>query len=334
MANKPASPVLVWTLVAVCILVLPTAIIRLIRPDALDPSEHRPTGEQYEIKAALQTGVTCEHLHLYSSAISWFQRAERAAASSSDEQYDLLQQAREHLAAVYEKASRSSEAQQTYQRMIQSSTQLGDSLAKKEQYSNAVGKFEDAEKFAQHLSEGKIETLQTARFRAVGCYFALRRNDKAAETAGRLIETQQLSNNPYDAKLASYYEQMAFARSGMGDWPGAEEALHSSISLYDDIVRHYSEKYDPEARDLNAKQERDLDTMQLALVYFNEKKLDLAESTAETAYQALSQRMPQNVPYQLISVGLQSATALGNQEQEGSWQQRMHDLCRGPNCGP
>src|SRR5215470_5817275 len=296
MASKP-SPILVWTLVAVCIVVLPTAIIRLVRPDALDPSEHRPTAAQYKIKAALQTGTTLEQLHLHGSAISWFQSAERAAASSPDDQYNLLQQAREHLAVVYEKASRSSEAQQTYQRMVQSSMQLGDSLTKKEQYSNAVGKFEDAERFALHLSEDKIEALQTARFRAVGCYFALRRNDKAAETAARLIETQEQSNNSYDAKLASYYDQMAFARSGMGDWSGAEEALHSSISIYDDIFRHYSEKYDPEGRDLNARQGRDLDTMQLALLYFNEKKWDLAESTAETAYQALSQRMPQTVPY-------------------------------------
>lgn len=332
MAKKPASPLLVGTLVAVSILVLPAAVIRLVRPDALNPSEHRPTADSLKISLVLRMGSAFEQFHFYSAAVSWFQKAERAAATSPEE-YASLQSARERLAGVYERTGRADEAQQAYGRMVRSSIDSAEVLMKKDQYGNAVVKFEDAEKYAQRLTGGKVEAQQNARFRAGGCYFALKRYDKAAETAARLIETQQQAGDPYDAMLAHYYEQMAFARSGMNDWPGAEEALLASIDIDDNIVRHYSEKYDPQGRDLQARQDRDLNTMQLALVYFNEKKLNLAESAAETAYQALAQRAPQDVPYQLISVGLRSAAMLDSQEQTRTWQQRMNGLCRGPNCG-
>jgi hypothetical protein len=73
--------------------------------------------------------------------------------------------------------------------------------------------------------------------------------------------------------------------------------------------------------------------MNLAATYFSERKMEPALSAADPAYEGLFAHLPSTASRQLITVGLESAKAVANQDQEALWQQRLADLCRSPNCG-
>jgi tetratricopeptide (TPR) repeat protein len=332
--SKPTSPILVWTLVGISILCFPILIIKSAVPDLFGPaSPQQPlTVAQLKIGFLLDTGIGFQKLGRYETAASWFQRAAQYAEQMPEDQYASLIAARHHLAECYKSLDRSNDAERTYKAMVQTSMETGDALSKKAQYTEAARRFQDAEDFAQNLASARFQALQEARGRQVGCFFALKRNAEAASVTTRMIEAQQELNDPYDSVLAEYYVQLGYARGRLQDWAGAEEAFLDGIATYNSIVRHYSGSYDPEARVENAGHKKDFATMNLAAIYYNQRKMEQALSAAETAYQSLFAQPQQNAPLDLITVGFQSATALGNEEQAALWQQRLNNLCRGPNC--
>lgn len=331
-SKKPASPILVWTLVAVCIACFPPVIVKWASPDS-EGHRHWISAGEAKFKLYLETGIVFQSLGRYTTATYWFQKAERSAQQLSDGQYPLLVEAREHLAECYKEQKRNDDAQRTYQSMVRMSMEAGGALSKNDQFAQAVKRFEDAEKFAGNLETSRVAAVQEARARQVGCYFALNKNAEAAIVATRMVETQQELGDPYDSLLAEYYVQLAYARGGSQDWAAAEEAWREAIGIYNAIDVHYSGINDREARAANARFQMANATLNLAATYFNENKMELALSTAESAYAALEIRSPTAVPIELITVGFQSAKALGNRDSEAIWRQRMEGLCSPRKCG-
>jgi len=332
--TKKTSPILIWTLVVVSIACFPIVIVKMAVPGFLGPEEpyRRITFGETEFRLLLDTGVVFQRLGRYKKAASWFQKAERSAQHLSGDQYPFVVDAREHLVTSYQSQGRTDDAEHTYEAMVKTSMEAGEMLSEREQFAQAASRFEDAEKFAGNLTTSRLQALQAARAKQVNCFFALTKKTEAAVVAARMVETQRESGEPYDLQLAEYYFQLAYALGGSQDWAGAEEGWLASIEIYDAIIAHYSGSYDPEARAANARSRRDFAIMNLAATYFNEKKMEQALSAADLAYEGQFAQSSSTAPLQLITVGLQSATVLGNQDQEALWQQRLKDLCRGPNC--
>jgi len=325
--KKRVSPWLRGTLYVVALLFLPMFVIQVVRPDALNPKEHRPTLQSVKFRFLLNTGIFFERLRRNESAISKFQEAEQFAEQLTDTKYEALQEARVQLAESYVSAGRTSDADQVYARIVRSSTDAGDAFRKKSQFDAAVPKYQDAEKFAQKLTTTKFASLLSAERSLAGCLLALKRNAELEQVYARIVNTLKDEGDPDDVELGNAYQALAMARSDLSDWAGAEKALLQANDIYDQIILHFSGIYDPSSRALLARQQKDFDAWYLAICYFNEKKMDLALTTAESAFQVLGGREgPRNVPIGVYTVGLGAATALNNQNQIQVWQQRVDDL--------
>ena len=325
--KKRVSPWLRGTLYVVAILVLPAFIIQTIRTDAIDPKQPRPTLQIFRFSSIVRTGAFYGRLHWRDSAIAKFQEAELFAEQMSDRRYESLQEARSQLAESYLSAGQTAEAEQTYARIVKSSMDAGDSLRLKNQFEKAVPMYRDAEKFAQKLTVAKGESLLSAQRSLAGCLLALKRNAELEPVYTRIIATLQDQADPYNLELGNYYQALAMVRSDLVDFAGAEEALLQAAEAYDSVAAHFSASYDSSGRDLQAKSQKDFITASLAICYFNEKKMNLALSAAEDAFQNLSRRAgPRGVPIGVYTVGLQAATAVNNHDQVQLWQKRLDEL--------
>jgi len=325
--KKSVSPWLRGTLYVVAILFLPTFVIQLVRPDALNAGMRRPTLQTFTFRFLLDTGIFLDRMGRHESAISQFESAEQYAGRLTDTKYESLQEARVRLAESYMAAGSASEAEQTYAKIVQTSMDAGDVFRQKNQFDAAVPKYEDAEKFAQKLTVTKFASLLSAQRSLAGCLMALKRSGELEQVDARIITTLQDQSDPYSVELGDAYRTLAMARSNLADYAGAEQALLQANDIYNKIIEEFSGKYDPSGRALQAKEQKDFNTWYLAVTYFNEKKMDLALATAEDAFQVLSRRVgARGVPIGVYTAGLQAATALNNQEQVQVWQQRLSDL--------
>jgi tetratricopeptide (TPR) repeat protein len=327
--KKRVSPWLRGTLYVVALLFLPTFVIQLLRPDALNPKDRRPTLQTVKFQFLMDAGIVFEGLHRHESAAARFRVAEQFAEQLTDAEtkYESLQEARGHLAESYMSTGRTSDAELAYAQIVKSSMDAGDTFRLKNQFDKAVPKYQDAEKFAQKLTTTKFASLLGAQRNLAGCFLALKRNADLEPVYARIITTLKNQGDPYDLELGNAYQELAMARSDLHDFSRAEQALLQANEVYDKIVEHLSEKHDPSGRDLQAKAQKDITTWYLAVCYFNEEKMDLALSTAEVAFQVLSLRVgPRSIPIGVYTVGLQAAAALNNRDQVQRWQHRLDEL--------
>jgi hypothetical protein len=326
MAQKTrVSPWLRGTLYVVAVLCLPTFLIQVLRPDALDPKAHRPTVQTVKFGVLLKTGIWFEWLRRNDAAIAKFQEAERYTEQLTDTKYESLQKARERLAETYLEVGRASDAEQVYARIVQSSMETGDALRLKNNYGEAVFKYQDAERFSQKLATTRLPSLCLAQRSLSGSLLALQRNAELEPVYTRMLSTLQEMGDPYDIELGNTYRMIAMARSALNNWTGAEESLLQAADAYDQIIFHFGRTDD--SRVLNAKEQKDFTGWYRAVCYYNEQKYDLALSTAEDAFEVLSRREgARSVPLGVYTAGLQAAIALGNREQTRVWQLRMSNL--------
>jgi len=324
--RKQTSPWLRGALYVVAILFLPTFIIQLVRPDALSPGAHRPTLRSFEFSFLLETGTAFEKLHWHDPAIAEFQAAEQLALQSGDAGYESVREARAHLAGSYASAGRASDAEKMYAAIVKTSLEAGDALREKSQFEAAVPKYQDAEQFSQRLTTAKLASLLRSQRSLAGCLMVLKRYSDLAAVNQRIIVTLTDQGESHQIELGDAYEALAMAQSGMNDWARAEQSLLQAKDVYDQIVDHSSgNDLSDDAR--KAAQQRDFLTYSLAVCYFNEKKMELALSTDEDAFLALSARLgPVRIPAGVYTVGLQAANALGNQDQVETWKHRIDDL--------
>ena len=157
--NKRVSPWLRAVLYVVAILFLPTFLIQVLRPDALDAKAHRPTVQTVKFSFLLRTGILYEWLRWNDSAIAKFQEAEQYAGNLTDTKYESLQKARARMAETYLAAGRTSDAEQVYAKIVQSSMETALALRIKNNYSDAIPKYEDAERFSQKLTNTRLASI-------------------------------------------------------------------------------------------------------------------------------------------------------------------------------
>jgi tetratricopeptide (TPR) repeat protein len=332
--KKPVSPWLRGTLYVVAILFLPTFLIQLVRPDALDPNAHRPTLLPFRFSFLVQTGAFYERLHWHDFAIAEFQKAEQFAAQlpDADAQYASAQRARYLLAQSYVSAGRPSDAEQTYARIVKAGMDTGDAFRERNQFEQAAPRYQDAERYAQKLTTAKFASVQSARQDLAICLTALNRNTELEQVDLDMVAAMQETPEPDILTIGNTWQSVAFARSHVQNWAGAEQALLQAIDDYDSIIQRFSGQYDPEGRVPQAKTLKNITTWWLAVAYLNEGKMDQARSTAEAAYQIFSQPpITQDIVLQLIAVGLKAATAENDPVQIDLWQQRWNGLA--PNAG-
>lgn len=323
--NKRVSPWLRATLYVVAILFLPTFLIQVLRPDALDAKAHRPTVQTVEFSVLLRTGIVYEWLRWNTAAVAKFQEAERYAENLTDTKYQSLQKACERLAETYLVAGRLSDAEQVYTKIVRSSMETALALRIKNNYSDAIPKYEDAERFSQRLTTTRLASLFQAQRGLSGCLLALQRNAELEPVYTRMLNTLQEIGDPYDIELGNTYRMIAMTRSKLNNWPGAEGALLQADDAYDQIIFHFGRTDD--TRVLQAKEQKDFTGWYRAVCYYNEQKYDRALTAAEDAYEVLSRRVgARNVPLGVCTAGQQAAIALGNREQTGVWQLRMSEL--------
>jgi len=326
--KKRVSPLLSGALVVVALLCLPTFVVKLVRPEALNPGEHRTSLDQLRFRFLLDTGIFLEGVHRCETAVSRFQEAEQFSQNLTDTKYESLQESRQHLAQCYEALGRNSDAEQVYAGMVKSSLAAGDSLLQaNKQFDTALLRYQDAERFSQKLTTAKDPSLQSARWGLVVCFRMFARCPEAEPVYTRLIDTQRESADEYDGALGDTYQDLGFTRSHCNDWAGSEQAYLQAIDIYDKVIQHFSAGYDTESRDLQARQGRDFAILYLGVAYENEGKTDLALSTAETSFQTFSKPpVAGELLRQIIVLGLQAATATGNQNEIDLWQQRLYNL--------
>jgi tetratricopeptide (TPR) repeat protein len=332
--KQPASLWLRVTLYVVAILFLPTFIIQVVRPDALDSKAHRPTLLTARFGFLLKAGAFYEVLHWHELAIADFQEAEQLAGQlpDADVQYASAQRARYLLAQGYLSAGRSSDAEQAYARIVKAGMDTGDAFRERNQFDKAAPRYQDAERYAQKLTTAKFASLQRARQSLAICLNALNRNAELEQVGLDMIAAMQESPEPDILTIGNTWQSVAFARSRLQNWTGAEQALLQATDAYDGIIQHFSGQYDPEGRVPQAKTLKNITTWWLAVAYLNEGKMDQALSTAEAAYQIFSQPpITQEIVLQLIGVGLKAATAEKDAVQIDLWRQRWNGLA--PNGG-
>jgi tetratricopeptide (TPR) repeat protein len=327
--KQRVSPWLRGTLYVVAILFLPAFLILTFRPDVLDPKQPRPTMQSFKFGYLIKTGSLYERFNWHDSAIAKFQEAEQYAGqmTGADTQYESAQRVRYLLAQSYLAEGRSNEAEKTYGRIVQSGMDAGDAFRSQNQCDKAVPRYHDAERYSQKLTATKFASLQAARQNLAQCLSATNQNTELEQVDLDMIQTMQDSENPDRLKIGNTYIGVAFVRSHLQNWAGAQEALLQALDAFDDTTRQFSGRYDPENRALQAKSSRDVATWYLAVAYLNEGKADLALSTAESAYRIYSQPpVTQGILMQLILVGQKAASAQRDQEQIELWQQRLNDL--------
>jgi len=335
--KKPVSPWLRGTLYVVAILFLPIFIIQVVRPDALDPKAHRPSLQTAKFGFLLKAGVVYDVLHWHDLAIAEFQTAERYAAqlTDADAQYASAQRARYLLAQSYLSAGRPSDAEQAYARIVKAGMDTGDTFRERNQFDKAAPRYQDAERYAQKLTTTRFGSLQSARQSLAICLNALNRNTELERLDLDMIAAMQESPEPDILTIGNTWQSVAFARSRMQNWAGAEQALLQAIDAYDGIIQHFSGQDDPGGRVPQAKTLKDITTWWLAVAYLNEGKMEQALSTAEAAYQIFSQPpITQEIVLQLIGVGLKAATAEKDAVQIDLWQQRWNGLAPNGGMGP
>jgi hypothetical protein len=309
----------------IAILLLPTLVIQLVRPDALDPDARRPTLAASKFRILIASGRIFDRLHRADTAISRFRSAEQLAEQMPDS-YGPLQAARILLAESYARTGQPSAAEQTYAQIVKSSMEAGDRLTSEKQFDAAIPKYEDAERFAPHLVSMRLPSLRNAERGLAGCFYALHRDRELEAVDRRTIATLSQAGAPQDLSRAEAYQSLARARSALDNWAGAEEALLQADAFYNRIVERWSGRNDS-LPGLRAQQNQDRIRHELAVCYYNENKDDLARARAEERFEVRSRNGgPRNVPMDIYTIGIRCAAHLKNQEQVRIWQQRWNDL--------
>jgi len=192
-------------LYVVAVLFLPTFLIQVLRPDALDAKAHRPTVRTVKFSVLLRTGILYEWMRWNDSAIAKFQEADQYAENLTDTKYESLQKARERLAETYLVTGRPSDAEQVCAKIVQSSMETAFSLRLRNNYGEAIPKYEDAERFSQKLTTARLASLFQAQRGLSGCLLALQRNAELEPVYTRMLDTLQQIGDPYDIELGNTY---------------------------------------------------------------------------------------------------------------------------------
>ena len=238
-----------WVVAIIAIPILASALIHYVvyRPteakvDAqVHAAEKLRSANDAKFRELRDAGVKQQKNEQYSEALGSFQEAERSGGPLDAKQYGSLKDLRAEIAQTCETAGRNEEAQSAYKALVDSGTQGGTLLMQAQKSAEALARYQDAEAFAGHLTDGRLTALQQARSLEVGSLRELKRYKEAEETTQRMIDDLQAAASDYDPALQGAYLELAQTYSDEKNWGDEEHALMAAMEASDKSVAHYAD---------------------------------------------------------------------------------------------
>jgi hypothetical protein len=325
-----------WVVAIMAIPILASALIHYV---VYRPMEAKVDGQVHaaaklrsandaKFRELRDAGVKQEKNGQYREALESFQEAERSGGPLDARQYGSLKDLRAEIAQASEAAGHSEEAQSAYRAMVDSGMQGGTQLMQAQHSAEALTRYQDAEAFAGHLTDGKVAALEEARSLEVGNLRELKRYKEAEETTQRMIDDLQASASDYDPALQGEYLELAQTYSDEKDWSDEEHALLAAIEASDKSIRHYADFQGGEEAVQRSLMNKDYAWYWLVNAYQSDGRTDIALSSADEFYKFAAEHAGpagelQPFPRrEIVALAMRIASAAENREQLEMWGRR------------
>jgi len=335
--SRTFEKLLMWGLMAVLISVVSSAIIHYV---AFPPSRQEKAWQQEakyhsandaRFRSLFDEGTRAMKDARYTEALDDFQEAERSTDRLGTDQYASLKSSRQQIASLCESSGRDPEAQAAYKSLTASAMRWGQILRQASGCDPAIAEFEDAEKFSQHLTEGKENALLEARNSLSYCLQDRHRYSESVQTIQRMIDDIRSSSDEYDPALATQYANLAYANSLQNDWDDTEQALYSTSSVCDKIIDRFARDPSTEAEQRvgSAVSEKSVALRWLIIAYKNQGKTDQALSAADDFFTYKLDAggrwgvIRLSLQREVAQLALQIATEANRQDDIELWKQRL-----------
>jgi hypothetical protein len=228
----------------------------------------------------------------YTDALSNYQEAERSMPQLKEEQYASLKNARLQIAGLYETAGTIKEAGAVYQGMIDSAFGDGAAQLQSGHLQAALLRYQDAEKYSEHLLEAKQIYLIRANQGEVETLQRMRRYSDAVEASQRLIDALQ-SADEFEPGIVQAYMRLAETYQTQRDWEHLEATLVASVAICNKLLDHYAGQSDRQDPVWKLAVNEDQILFALMEAYDQDKKPEEALATAQTLYDFIAQHSTQ-----------------------------------------
>jgi hypothetical protein len=268
----------------------------------------------------------------YLEALASFQEAEQSSGQLSDDQYAALKNARQQIATYYESSGRAADAEAVYKTLETSALQEGYVLSRAHVPAQALPRLQDAQQFAEHLTEGKQAALVESSGAVVECFREMQQFDDAEENSHQMIDYLRASSSPSDLALHGKYMELAETYSQANRWDMAEQTLVVAWPNIDQVIAHRSNLPDNDPSPMQALFEKDLLLSWLVNAYAQEGKIETALATSEAFYNYVadhSKPWSDLRPYgrkQVASQAITIALKANRQDLAAPWQARLATL--------
>jgi hypothetical protein len=326
--------VLIYCLELVLIVVASSALISYVvaRPASSRDvkAEEFHAANAAKFKSLCSTGTKDIREARYADALASFREAEQTAGQLSNDEYDLLKNSRQQVASLDEGAGHTAEAQEAYKELFSSATDEGRIRLRASEYDGALVKFQDAEQFADHLTEGKEESLASARGDLIACYRGMHRYEDAVDVGERMIEYLRHNSDEYDRTLTSEYLELAQTYSQAEQWNYAELNLQLANGLSEKRIAHYRDVPGESQVLMQALGDKGYSLYWLIVAYDHEGKTDYALGTAEDLYDWVpnpSAPWSDITPYprkEVAKLALRIGTAANRKDAIELWNKRLN----------
>ncbi len=318
-------------LAVVCLLFIPGYLVNLYFSHQSAAAARTAPATDPRFAAVFDAGIALEQHQQYQEAISKFLEAEMVAGKMPNGKYAALETAIEHYRSCNAALRQQDAVQAADKQLIRTLFEDGESLRNANQLEASVPKFQQVEEAAEGIKDFEVPIQDLARQRLVAVFWNLKRFSDADAVTDRMIGSVRQPLDDYNSTLGEEYSSIAILRSKLPDWVGVEKACTRGIEEYDKTIASY-----PESTTGNARFGKIMAMYWLEAAYTNERKYDLALSTADNVFQYAAQsRSTEQLERQIAQLGLQAANATRQQELVATWQKRLTDLpadpCPAPN---
>jgi hypothetical protein len=325
--------VLMIILEVILIFVASSALIRFV---ALKPTSARDATEiQFsaanakKFRSLYDAGAQQLKNAEYLEALASFQEAEQSSGQLSDDQYATLKNARQQIATYYESSGRGADAEAVYKTLETSALQEGYVLSRAHVPAQALPRLQDAQQFAEHLTDGKQAALVESSGAVVECFREMQQFDDAEENSHQMIDYLRASSSPSDLALHGKYMELAETYSQANRWDMAEQTLAVAWPNIDQVIAHRANLPDNDPSLMPALFEKDLLLSWLVNAYAQEGKIETALATSEALYNYVadhSKPWSDLGPYgrkQVASQAITIALKANRQDLAAPWQARL-----------
>src|SRR5581483_287243 len=284
---------LIWGLLIILIFVASSALIRFVTSPAPAGTESAAKQQRFDseqdkkFRSILESGRKSFAAGEYTQALTQYREADRVVPQLKEEQYTDLKNARQQIAGIYENGGSRAEAETLYKEMIESAFRDAAAQLHAGQLQAALERYQDAEKLAEHLTDGQKINRIGASEGEVAALRRMNRFPEAIQASQDLIDHLQAADED-DPGIVQGYMRMAETYQLQRDWEHVEGTLVSGIAVCDRILQHNSGV--PANQDPVWRVSVSEDQILYALMdtYDQDGKPDQALATADTLYEFIT----------------------------------------------